>query len=276
MKAEDTQSMIDGALAGLTSDLAGGRSEQLTRYLAFLGKFHSYSLGNTLLIWSQRPDATHVAGYRAWMSMGRQVRKGEKGIAIVAPMKLRTTAKSSGPGTDAGIEEEGVRFRIAHVFDVAQTDGEALPEFAKVEGNPGTMLARLRDFADGRGITVTTDPSLTTAMGASHGGRISLRPGLTPAEEFSTLAHEIAHELLHRNNAQARPDKTVRELEAESVAYAVASAVGLTTGTSSRDYIHLYRGDEDKLLESLAGIRAVAHEIVSFLFAEDETPRAAA
>jgi len=277
MKAEDTQSIIDGALDGLAQDLAAGRSEQLTRYLAFLGRFHSYSFGNILLIWSQRPTATHVAGYRAWLSLGRQVRKGEKGIAIVAPMRLRTTAKTAGNGTGTSTEseEERVRFRIAHVFDVAQTDGESLPEFAKVEGDPGPMLERLRSFAAGKGIIVSTDPSLTTAMGASHGGRITLRPGLTAAEEFSTLAHEIAHELLHQN-AAVRPDQSVRELEAEAVALAVSTAAGLSSGTASRDYIHLYQGDPERLLQCLNRVRSVAHEIAASLTDRQEEVHQAA
>lgn len=275
MKAEDTLTIINTALSGLAGELADGRSEQLRRYLAFMGRFHAYSIGNIMLIWSQRPEATRVAGFRTWKSMGRQVRKGEKGIGIVAPMKLRARASESPADPRDESKEDRVRFRVAHVFDIAQTDGDDVPEFARVQGDPGSMLEGLKSFAASRGITVDMDDSLGTALGVSRGGRISLRPGLPPAEEFSTLAHELAHELLHRN-VDARPDKTVRELEAESVAYAVASAVGLTPGTSSRDYIHLYRGDEEKLLESLAEIRAAAHQIVSFLFTREETIQAAA
>lgn len=278
MKAEDTQSIIDGALEGLAQDLAAGRSEQLTRYLAFLGRFHIYSFRNILLIWSQRPTATHIAGYRAWLAMGRQVRKGEKGIAIRAPMRLRTAAKDSQSGTDTRTEreEQDIRFRIAHVFDVAQTDGEPLPELATVQGDPGPMLERLRSFAAGKGIIVRTDPSFTMAMGASHGGRITLRPGLTAAAEFSTLAHEIAHELLHQNVA-VRPNQSVRELEAEAVAFAVSTAAGLDSGTASRDYIHLYQGDTERLIECLSRIRSVAHEIAASLTeTREETHQAAA
>ncbi|MCA9281093.1 MAG: DUF1738 domain-containing protein [Phycisphaeraceae bacterium] len=275
MKAEDTLDVINNALNGLASELAEGRSEQLRRYLGFMGRFHAYSVGNIMLIWSQRPDATRVAGFRTWKSMGRQVRRGEKGIGIVAPMRLRTQASESPAEPSAESKEDRVRFRVAYVFDIAQTDGDDVPEFARVQGDPGSMLERLRSFAASRGITIDTDDSLGSALGVSRGGRISLRPGLPPAEEFGTLAHELAHELLHRNT-EARPDKTVRELEAESVAYAVTSAVGLTPGTSSRDYIHLYRGDEAKLLESLANIRDAAHPIVEFLFSTEDTLRTAA
>jgi len=275
MKTEDTLTIIETALSGLAGELADGRSVQLRRYLACMGRFHAYSMGNIMLIWSQRPDATRVAGFRTWKSMGRHVRKGEKGIEIVAPMKLRARASESPADPRDESKEDQIRYRVAHVFDIAQTDGDDVPEFARVQGDPGSMLEGLKNFAASRGIIVDTDDSLGTALGVSRGGRISLRPGLPPAEQFSTLAHELAHELLHRNT-EARPDKTVRELEAESVAYAVASAVGLTPGTSSRDYIHLYRGDVGTLLKSLAEIRSAAHQILSFLFTREETTQAAA
>ncbi len=275
MKTEDTLTIIETALSGLAGELADGRSVQLRWYLACMGRFHAYSMGNIMLIWSQRPDATRVAGFRTWKSMGRHVRKGEKGIEIVAPMKLRARASESPADPRDESREDQIRYRVAHVFDIAQTDGDDVSEFARVQGDPGSMLEGLKNFAARRGITVDTDDSLGTALGVSRGGRISLRPGLPPAEEFSTLAHELAHELLHRNT-EARPDKTVRELEAESVAYAVASAVGLTPGTSSRDYIHLYRGDVGTLLKSLAEIRSAAHQILSFLFTREETTQAAA
>lgn len=275
MRTEDTLTIIETALSGLAGELADGRSVQLRRYLACMGRFHAYSMGNIMLIWSQRPDATRVAGFRTWKSMGRHVRKGEKGIEIVAPMKLRARASESPADPRDESKEDQIRYRVAHVFDIAQTDGDDVPEFARVQGDPGSMLEGLKNFAASRGIIVDTDDSLGTALGVSRGGRISLRPGLPPAEEFSTLAHELAHELLHRNT-EARPDKTVRELEAESVAYAVASAVGLTPGTSSRDYIHLYRGDVGTLLKSLAEIRSAAHQILSFLFTREETTQAAA
>lgn len=276
MKAEDTLTIINGALDGLAQDLAGGHSEQLTRYLSFMGRFHDYSFGNTLLIWSQRPDATHVAGYNTWKSMGRQVRKGEKGIAIRAPMTLRTTSEQQTSDDGRKDQETILRFRIAHVFDIAQTDGDELPEMSQAEGEPGPMLERLRAFADRRGILVETDASLTGAQGVSRGGRIGLRPGLSPAEEFSTLAHELAHELLHRDPG-TRPSKAVRELEAEAVAFAVSTAAGLSIGTASKDYIHMYQGDAEALHQSLARIRGVSHEIASALRESDkENARAAA
>lgn len=275
MKAEDTLTIINDALAGLATDLAGGRSEQLRRYLAFLGRFHAYSMGNIMLIWSQRPDSTRVAGYRTWLSMGRHVKRGEKGIGIVAPMKLRSPKETTVSETPENSDVIRVRFRIAHVFDIAQTEGEDVPKIGGIEGDPGTMLDKLKSFASGRGIIVESDASLGTALGVSRGGRISLRPGLSPAEEFSTLAHELAHELMHQH-ADARPDKTIRELEAEAVAYAVANAAGLSVGSSSCDYIHLYQGDENKLLASLARIRETAHQIVTSLVSEQEAPMAAA
>lgn len=267
MKAEDTLIIITDAFERLAKDLADGHSEQLTRYLAFTGRFHHYSVGNIMLIWSQRPDATRVAGFQAWRKLGRQVRRGEKGIAIVAPVILSKRQTATSLATPERERDERVGFRVAHVFDVAQTDGDALPEFASAQGDPGPLLDNLRGFTSERGITIDIDSDLGTALGVSRGGRISLRPGLTPSQEFSTLAHELAHELLH-HSGQVHPSRTVRELEAEAVAFAVSTAAGLDNGTASRDYIHLYQGNGDLLLQSLARIRGVANEIASAVLRE--------
>lgn len=89
MKAEDPKKIADQALQNLADALKSGKSERLTQYLAMLGRFHRYSFGNVLLILSQRPDATHVAGFSTWKQMGRYVKKGEKGIVIIAPMSIR-------------------------------------------------------------------------------------------------------------------------------------------------------------------------------------------
>lgn len=267
MKAVDTLIIIDDAFDRLAKDLAEGHSEQLTRYLAFSGRFHNYSVANIMLIWSQRPDATRVAGFQAWKKLGRQVRRGEKGIAIVAPMRRSNRRTTSTHATPEQERDERVGFRVAHVFDVAQTDGDPLPEFASAQGDPGPLLDNLRGFASERGIAIDIDPDLGTALGVSRGGRISLRPGLTPAEEFSTLAHELAHELLHQSGG-ARTPRSVRELEAEAVAFAVTTAAGLDNGTASRDYIHLYQGDRNVLIQSLGRIRGVANEIASAVLRE--------
>jgi hypothetical protein len=185
--------MLDGAVEKLMSALVAGKSEGLKLYLAAIGKFYCYSLGNAMLIVLQCPEATHVAGYRTWKSLGRQVRKGEKGIAIMAPIVRR--------GDDDKEKDVVVAFRTAHVFDISQTEGQPLPEFARIAGDPSAYFPSLKGFLEARGIELCYSTSTGPAQGLSCGGKIILRQGLEPAEEFATLVHELAHEMLHRRSS---------------------------------------------------------------------------
>ncbi len=153
-----------------------------------------------------------------------------------------------------------VGFRTAYVFDVSQTEGKELPAFASVRGEPGEELARLKRHVAAQGLHLRYASHLCGAEGISAGGTIVLRSGQTPAEELSTLAHEVAHERLHHDGVE-RP-KVVKEVEAEAVAYAVCAAVGLETSTASQDYVHLYDGKKETLMASLERIRRVAVEII--------------
>lgn len=267
MKAEDAKKLADHALTQLAEALRQGKSEALTRYLATLAKFHSYSFRNVLLILSQRPDASHVAGFHTWRSLGRFVKKGEKGIVITAPMMLRKKGEGSGdaPKASESTEQERdasfLRFRGVYVFDVTQTDGEPLPEPDQVRGDPGSHLTAIKSAITARGITLDHDDVPPGALGVSRGGRISVRSGLDPAQEFSVLAHELAHELIHRG--EDRPSsKTVRETEAEAVAFVVCQSVGLSTGNAASDYIQMFDGDEKTLAASLDRVQKVAAEII--------------
>ena len=265
MKAADATKMIDEALAKLAGDLEQGKSEALTRYLAVMAKFHHYSFGNIMLILSQRPDATHVAGFRTWLSMKRWVKKGEKGIVIIAPMLLK---KREGEGTLEGEPERIVRFKAVYVFDYAQTDGDPLPETATTSGDPGHYLPRLQAFTQSLGIRLTNDPLPPGALGVSKGGEIRIATGLTSAREFEVLTHELAHELLHQGSDGVRQNKTVVETEAEAVAFVVCHAIGLETSTAASDYIQLFQGTKDTLAASLDRVQQTADRILKALVEE--------
>jgi hypothetical protein len=253
MTADALKKITTDALDTLAALLDEGHSDQLTALLKTMARFHRYSWHNVSLIASQRPTATRVAGFQAWRTMGRFVRKGEKGIAILAPIVTRRDAESSDDNARAVLG-----FRAAYVFDVEQTDGEPLPTPCEASGEPGAKTASLKTAILGRGIALESVDDLGGALGTSSGGLIRLLNGLSPAMEFTTLVHEYAHELLHR--ADDRPaSRDTRELEAEAVAFVVGGAVGLNTSDSSRDYIHLYRGDREALAASLDRIqRAVS------------------
>jgi len=260
MKADEAKKLTEDAFGELAAALEGGHSEKLTAFLSTMARFHHYSFGNVLLIAFQRPDATRVAGFNAWKKLGRFVQKGEKGIAIIAPMVYRKDDQA-----DASDERVIRGFKVVHVFDVSQTDGDALPEFASVAGDPGSHTAKLKDYVASRGIELDYSESLGSAHGVSKGGSIQLATGLSPSEEFSVLVHELAHEMLHHGDAERPESRTVRETEAEATAFIVCRAIGLDTGTAASDYIQLYRGDKDTLGQSLDRIQAAASTILSAL-----------
>ena len=248
--------LVSSAVERLAADLAAGQSRQLKDYLTMLGRFHRYSLANVFLIAMQCPGATHVAGYRAWQGLGRQVRRGEHAIRILAPIIRRTRHE------DPKEEETVVAFRTVGVFDIGQTSGEPLPQFARVRGDPGKYLRRLEEFIGSRGIVLRHTDAIGSADGFSSGGQIALRAGLEPATEFSVLAHELAHEMLHQGQEQVATSRMVRETEAEAVAFVVCQAIGLEAGTASSDYIQLYQGSKETLVAALERIQQTAVEII--------------
>jgi hypothetical protein len=257
MTTDELKTITTDALDKLAALLDEGHSDRLVALFKTMGRFHRYSFHNLCLITAQCPLATRVAGFQTWRTMGRFVRKGEKGIAILAPIVGRRKAEAAEDDSKSVLG-----FRAAYVFDVAQTDGEPLPEIAEASGDPGAKSAMLRQAIVDSGITLETLDDLGSARGTSSGGRIQILNGITPAEELVVLAHEWAHELLHR--ADDRPaSRDTRELEAEAVAFVVGEAVGLEVGQASRDYIHLYRGDREALGQSLERIQRAGSVILA-------------
>jgi len=163
-RTEHIRMKIDDALEKLGDQLEQGASEQFLAYLSAMARFTRYSWGNVLLISLQRPDASRVAGYQAWRKLGRQVKKGEKGIAIMAPI-VRQRRKEEDER-----EDRVFAFKTAHVFDVSQTEGEPLSEASRVQGEPGERTSRLKAFVAGQGIQLVHIASMSPVEGASMGG----------------------------------------------------------------------------------------------------------
>jgi len=277
-KVESAREAVSTAVDELITQLESGKSEHLLSYLSTMSRFHSYSFGNIMLIMGQCPQATRVAGFHTWKSMGRSVMKDQKGIVIIAPMVLKPTEQQT---FSKGFEGEGrrvsvdgkdliVRFRAVNVFDISQTDGDPFPEPDRISGEPGTALAQLESAIESSGITLETVESLNGADGVSIGGTIKVIDSLSTPVRFSVLAHEWAHELLHKVSKDDRPPKTVRETEAESVAFVVSHAFGLETGSASSDYIQLYNGDKDTLTASLDRIQKTACIIIDAIRKQDD------
>lgn len=262
-KRDETLQLAENALKQLDQELQKGKSDLLVKFLSTMSNFHSYSFNNQLLIVTQAPEATRVAGFNSWKKFGRFVKKGEKGIRILAPMigKVQDVDESIELAAEGEKQKQVYGFRVVPVFDVSQTDGKPLPDIGKIEGKPGSHLPKLRELIRLKGIGLEYE-KLNGPEGISKGGAIIIDTELDSANEFPVLAHELAHELLHRGDRRKDTTKTQRETEAESVAFVVSKAFGVDTSARSNDYIQLYRGDSDLLAESLDFIRSTSAEIV--------------
>jgi antirestriction protein ArdC len=249
-------------------------SDTFQRYLAAQARFHHYSWGNALLIAAQRPDATRVASYRTWQSLGRQVRRGETGIRIVVPMRRRNTAgESDADGADVlpvPLPRRVLYFGTGTVFDIAQTDGETLPEVAVplLDGpdTPG-LGTRLERVAEAEGITVhrARMSADDTAVGSySPSERLILLRELEPAQMTKTLAHELAHHF-----AGAERSSPEEETVAESVAYVVCAHYGLDTGARSFPYVATWAEHPSVLKAAMTRIQMVSTTMIGLIDAQE-------
>ncbi len=256
-KAKELRKRIDDSLDVLAKAVDDVRaSEAFKAYLAVQARFHRYSWHNSMLIAMQRPDATRVAGYKTWQSLGRQVCKGERGITIFAPCPWKRE-------TDDGETEQGIFFRAVHVFDVGQTDGPDLPDVdvPTIDTASDDLLAKLRRVADQRGIAVNFAKLSGGLFGVSKGGTIDVDNGHATGQQSKTLAHELALEALHKTDRTGLT-RSVAELEAESVAYVVCTHFGLDVEVRASHYIALWDGDSKSLRASLERIANTARAVI--------------
>lgn len=264
--AADVIDQLRQGVATLTS------TDQWARWLRVQRRFHNYSWGNALLILMQCPDATQVAGYHTWKSVGRQVRRGEHGIAILAPIVRRVRIEDEDE-TGRVLVGHPTAFRIARVFDIAQTDGEALPEVvSRLTGDDvDSWFAGLVKVAATLGYSV----EVSVLPGERNGDcnfelkRIRVREGLEPAQSVKTLAHELAHAILHGEADCTSPARSAAELEAESVAFVVCNDFGLDSSSYSFGYIATWAGgggEADKAISASAQrINSAARSILEQL-----------
>lgn len=264
-KKAETIQLADSALAELQTAISLGQPEPLLELLTTMAQFHNYSLRNLMLIMSQNPKATRVAGFRTWKELGRNVKKGEKGIRILAPLIRKKADKGRTPAAGSPSQDKELcGFRIVYVFDLSQTEGEPLPKLSDIQGDPGEHLSRLQQLIHDQGINLEYE-DLQGPDGMSKGGTIVIDSKLSPAEDFSVLAHELAHEMLHHGSEKGSLSKTQVETEAEAVSFVVCSAIGVDTRDRTNEYIQLYKGNSEILSNSLARIRKTATKIITSL-----------
>lgn len=232
-------------------------SDSFRRWLDISSRFHNYSLGNQLLIAMQRPDATYVAGFHAWLKLGRHVLKGEKGIKIMVPLARKIT-------NDEGDEERRVTgFGTGHVFDVSQTDGEPLPtlEVPTLDGDVGAELwDGLSGFAASRGVSVNVvDPgelprdTMGYYMPATKGIVVG---AYGQRQRTKTLAHELGHHIARVD------DRAENECIAEGIAYVVCAHFGVDTGERSFPYVASWAKDKAVLRTVLGTIQSASATLI--------------
>ena len=240
-------------------------SDTYKRALAFRKKFHNYSFSNMLLIFFQCPDAQLIAGYRKWQSLGRQVRKGERSIAIFGPM-IRKVKEAKDGDRD---KTECIGFRSLSVFDVSQTEGDAIPTTPTPKPLTGDSeaiqraTAELTNFALSKGWAVSFE-ALAGPKGCWYPSedRIAIESNESPAQQLKTLIHEIGHAMFQHGKPNDDTTARVAELEAESTAFLTCDALGIDTGSYSFRYLAGWAGDPDNVLEAANRAAKVADQIV--------------
>ena len=278
-RQEQIKELTDRLEEGVRQVFVSGRYEE---YLRVMSKFHNYSYRNILLIQMQKPDATRVAGYETWKKkFGRQVNKGEKAIKILAPAPYKTKKemevidqktnkpmkRPDGSTVTEEVEVTIPAFRVANVFDIAQTSGQPLPSlFNNIEGD-------IKGFE--RFLQAVKDISpVTNSDGYYHQTekRIALREGMSERQTAAAVIHEVSHATLHaldmehlqESLKELGKDQRIMEVEAESIAYVVCQHYGIETGENSFGYIAMWSKDRTlpELQASLKVIRDTASDII--------------
>lgn len=256
-----------------------GSSAEWIAYLRFMSAFRRYSFNNLMLIAMQCPNATHVAGFRKWQQLDRQVRKGEKAIKILGYSTKKITKID--PVTGEEVEDKVQRFPVLSVFDVSQTDGEAVPSNAyelPTGDGPAGMLDRLVSWLQGEGWTVRQVPLGGAMEGYTDHRRalIATESNLEPAARLMVLLHEAAHALLHCDDGEYVAHRGVCETEAESTAYVIANLIGMDVDASSVSYIAGWaKADRDVITAAATNVLRAVNTIATALGLNGETENGA-
>lgn len=282
---KDMNSILKSLETGVENIFTGDKYAQ---YLQTMSKFHRYSFNNTLLIAMQRPDATLVTGYRNWQSMGRQVKKGEKGITILAPAPIKRKREqeildqnhkplldADGKPRTEEVEVVIPRFKPTTVFDISQTDGEPIEtlapeELTEVVADYDLFMEAITAVSP---VPIRFDEIAGEAKGYYHSGdkEIVIQKGMSESQTIKTAIHETGHARLHDKDLMEKQgiekDRLTKEVEAESVAYCVCSAFGVDTSEYSFPYIAGWSSGRDmkELKASMDIIRKTAGEMIDEL-----------
>ena len=243
-------------------------SDKYKAYLEFMGRFHNYSANNCILIFLQMPTASLVAGYQTWAKQNRQVRKGEKGLRILAPVPHKIMVKKiHADGREEEEERTWNSFRPVSVFDISQTDGEAIPEICEeLKGDVKDYENLLEKVVKCSPVPVKYEEIKSGAKGyfSDIEHKIVIQKGMSEEQTLKTLIHEVAHSLLHgKDGEESEATRSEKEVQAESVSYTVCTMLGIDTSDYSFGYIASWGSkDVKELCKSMEVIRKTADKII--------------
>lgn len=282
---ERLKAVTDKLEAGITELF---ESDRFANYLRTMSKFHHYSFGNVLLIAMQCPNASHVAGYHDWRKkFGRQVKRGETGITILAPCpyrKLEDVEETGPDGTPAKAEKwvKHTAYRTVTVFDISQTDGKELPNISSdLTGDVAQYEAITSSLCQLSPVPIVFEAFPQDAKGyfSNTEGRIVIQPGMSQTQTLKTMIHEVAHAKLHALPVEdgivmgnQEKDRRTREVEAESIAYVVCQHFGVDTADYTFGYVAGWSCGKGlpELRASLDCIRSTAAELIDSIEGWDQ------
>ncbi len=264
---------IDDSLAAISTD------EDWLKFLYFQSRFYTYSFGNAMLIYAQNPNASYVRGYRAWNDLGRYVRKGAKGLAILAPCirkeEVFREPENKAEYNDAEGEKEVRKvikgFRVVYVYDIADTEGDDSQIPVLVTGLAGNsdeekfIYERLYDY-------ISTKHIVQEVIGTASKGSfnletkvISVRSDMDYLQKAKTILHEYSHLIDFEMNPDENISRNRRELVAESCAFVVSARLGLDTSRYSMSYIQSWLKDKDELKLIADTVQKISYQIITEL-----------
>ena len=264
---------IDQGLATINTD------EDWLKFLSFQAQFYNYSFGNAMLIFSQNPNATYVKGYKAWNQLGRYVKKGSKGLAILAPCIRKVEVFKEPENKNLYHDEEAEKeirkvvsgFRIAYVYDIADTDGDNSMLPILVTGLAGNSVQEKEIYERLFGV-ISKEHCVQEVSGTASKGSfnletkvISIREDLEYLQKIKTLLHEYAHLLDFQMHPEDDISRNRRELIAESVAFIVSLRLGLDTSRYSMSYIKSWLKDKEELKIIADSVQKIAYTIITEL-----------
>ena len=264
---------IDTGLATINTD------EDWLKFLSFQAQFYNYSFGNAMLIFSQNPNATYVKGYKAWNQLGRYVKKGSKGLAILAPCIRKVEVFKEPENKNLYHDEEAEKeirkvvsgFRITYVYDIVDTDGDDSMLPVLVTGLAGNSEQEKVIYERLLGV-ISKEHCVQEVSGTASKGSfnletkvISIREDLEYLQKIKTLLHEYAHLLDFQMHPEDDISRNRRELIAESVAFIVSLRLGLDTSRYSMSYIKSWLKDKEELKIIADSVQKIAYTIITEL-----------